>query len=102
MRRLQQYPWPGNIRQLQNVIEQSAILCDEDELHVPAAVLAAARSAAHAPDTMPAMFAENPTLEELKKRYISHSADDDPRQHAAGGRHSRCRSTLALSHGGAL
>jgi transcriptional regulator with GAF, ATPase, and Fis domain len=27
--RLQEYSWPGNIRQLQNVIEKSGILCDD-------------------------------------------------------------------------
>jgi transcriptional regulator with PAS, ATPase and Fis domain len=27
---LQSYPWPGNIRELQNVIERSVILCDTD------------------------------------------------------------------------
>jgi transcriptional regulator with GAF, ATPase, and Fis domain len=27
---LQSYPWPGNIRELQNVIERSVILCDSD------------------------------------------------------------------------
>ena len=39
---LQSYPWPGNIRELQNVIERSVILCesdvfsiDESWLHLP-------------------------------------------------------------------
>ncbi len=27
---LRSYPWPGNIRELQNVIERSAILCESD------------------------------------------------------------------------
>jgi PAS domain S-box-containing protein len=31
---LQSYPWPGNIRELQNVIERSVILCDTDEFTV--------------------------------------------------------------------
>ena len=30
LRVLQSYPWPGNIRELQNVIERSVILCDAD------------------------------------------------------------------------
>jgi formate hydrogenlyase transcriptional activator len=29
--RLQSYPWPGNIRELQNVIERSVIVCDSEE-----------------------------------------------------------------------
>jgi transcriptional regulator with GAF, ATPase, and Fis domain len=35
MGRLQGFSWPGNIRQLQNVIERSAILSDKPELTVP-------------------------------------------------------------------
>ncbi|HEY1984754.1 MAG TPA: sigma 54-interacting transcriptional regulator [Terracidiphilus sp.] len=31
---LQSYPWPGNIRELQNVIERSAIVCDTEEFSV--------------------------------------------------------------------
>jgi formate hydrogenlyase transcriptional activator len=31
---LQSYPWPGNIRELQNVIERSVILCDSDEFTI--------------------------------------------------------------------
>ena len=72
MRRLQQYQWPGNIRQLQNVIEQSAILCDGGELEVPDTALSGPRNGARGSDTVHGMFAENPTLEEIKRRYISH------------------------------
>jgi PAS domain S-box-containing protein len=31
---LQSYPWPGNIRELQNVIERSVIVCDTENLSV--------------------------------------------------------------------
>jgi formate hydrogenlyase transcriptional activator len=37
--RLQAFSWPGNIRQLENIIEQCAILCDRSLLEVPAALL---------------------------------------------------------------
>jgi formate hydrogenlyase transcriptional activator len=33
--RLLRFEWPGNIRQLQNVLLRSAILCDDEWLHVP-------------------------------------------------------------------
>jgi DNA-binding NtrC family response regulator len=39
MDRLQSYPWPGNIRELQNVIERSMIICDSDEFSVDASWL---------------------------------------------------------------
>jgi DNA-binding NtrC family response regulator len=32
--RLLAYPWPGNLRELQNVIERSVIVCDTDEFTV--------------------------------------------------------------------
>jgi DNA-binding NtrC family response regulator len=31
---LQSYPWPGNIRELQNVIERSVIVCETENLSV--------------------------------------------------------------------
>ena len=46
MERLMDFSWPGNIRQLQNVIEHSAILCDQPVLHVPPDLLAEKRCAA--------------------------------------------------------
>ncbi len=72
MHRLQEYRWPGNIRQLQNVIEQSAVLSDGDELEVPAAAIAESSSGAPGSSGEMDMFAGHPTLEEVKKRYISH------------------------------
>jgi DNA-binding NtrC family response regulator len=34
LERLQSYAWPGNIRELQNVIERSVIICDSENLSV--------------------------------------------------------------------
>jgi formate hydrogenlyase transcriptional activator len=31
---LESYPWPGNIRELQNVIERSVIVCDTENFSV--------------------------------------------------------------------
>ena len=31
---LQSYPWPGNIRELQNVIERSVIMCETEDFSV--------------------------------------------------------------------
>ena len=52
---LQQYPWPGNIRELRNVVERAVLLCTGDRLelsHLPAEKMSshfAARRTAHAP-----------------------------------------------------
>jgi formate hydrogenlyase transcriptional activator len=37
---LQSYPWPGNIRELQNVIERSVIVCDTEDFYVDESWLA--------------------------------------------------------------
>jgi transcriptional regulator with GAF, ATPase, and Fis domain len=34
LRLLESYPWPGNIRELQNIIERSVILCETDNFSV--------------------------------------------------------------------
>jgi formate hydrogenlyase transcriptional activator len=45
--RLQSYSWPGNVCELQNVIERSVIVCDTDEFTVDDSWL----SAGHEADT---------------------------------------------------
>jgi formate hydrogenlyase transcriptional activator len=39
MEHLTAFSWPGNIRQLQNVVEHSAILCDDARLRIPHGLL---------------------------------------------------------------
>jgi formate hydrogenlyase transcriptional activator len=34
LERLQNYSWPGNIRELQNIIERSVIVCDTENFYV--------------------------------------------------------------------
>jgi len=54
MNALCQYRWPGNIRELQNVIERSVILSSGPSLHVPVAELHSGTMPAPLNDTAPA------------------------------------------------
>jgi transcriptional regulator with GAF, ATPase, and Fis domain len=56
---MQAFSWPGNIRQLENVIEQSAILCDDAILHVPAPLLDEHGSAWGAPSRLDVVLDKN-------------------------------------------
>jgi DNA-binding NtrC family response regulator len=49
---LENYSWPGNVRQLRNAIERAKILAEEDELlpeNLPAEIFRASREAAELP-----------------------------------------------------
>jgi formate hydrogenlyase transcriptional activator len=61
---LTQYDWPGNIRELQNLIERGVILSSGPALHVPLAALNG-RRAGSAHDVH-----EMPTLEQAERRHI--------------------------------
>jgi formate hydrogenlyase transcriptional activator len=55
MELLQSYPWPGNIRELQNVIERSVILCDTENFSVDESWLVRQPIAAEEPGKQPQM-----------------------------------------------
>jgi two-component system response regulator GlrR len=63
--RLRAFHWPGNIRQLQNVIEQSAILCDSQDLCVPPYIVTDSRTTSAVP-----ILEAGLTLEDVKRRYV--------------------------------
>jgi transcriptional regulator of acetoin/glycerol metabolism len=70
---LQFYSWPGNIRELRNVLERAAILSDDGfidktvtELEVPARHDFAAN-----------VTASNLTLKEMEKRYIRQTLESE-------------------------
>jgi formate hydrogenlyase transcriptional activator len=72
MRALEQWQWPGNIRELENFMERSVILTDGPSLRVPVdelgAIFEQQRSEAHLGAT--ASISSRGTLEELERQYI--------------------------------
>jgi DNA-binding NtrC family response regulator len=65
---LEHYPWPGNIRELRNVIERATILCEGDfvELrHLPPSLVAKGE------ETLPSLtIAPGTTVDEAERRLI--------------------------------
>jgi transcriptional regulator with GAF, ATPase, and Fis domain len=59
MDRLLAFSWPGNVRQLQNIVEHSAILCDDVRLRVPVALLKEKGAGARAPSRLDATLDHN-------------------------------------------
>jgi PAS domain S-box-containing protein len=59
---LQSYPWPGNIRELQNVIERSVIVCETQNFSVDESWLSR-QPLATEPKTVPPLFKPDPSQE---------------------------------------
>jgi DNA-binding NtrC family response regulator len=62
METLIRYPWPGNARELENVIERAVILCDSDRLGMKDIAIAAP---AASPEAFTAL-----SLEDMEREYI--------------------------------
>ncbi len=87
--RLKQYDWPGNIRELQHVIERSLILCDDGKIEADALMLAdddqsLAASIFYSMDS-------NGTLDEIERNII------EARISQQSGNMSKAASSLGLS-----
>src|SRR5262249_23027403 len=85
MQRLQEYPWPGNIRELENVLERAVILTTDamleiapDLLHTPVAAATteerpnpADRTSTSTTSVPPPTAGQSqPTLQDVERHYI--------------------------------
>ena len=75
MTRIIDYPWPGNIRELKNMIERAVALSSEAEIRLDQEAeatppWASTRSPAHPAAGEAAIDADHPSLDVLERRYI--------------------------------
>ena len=80
---LRRYPWPGNVHELENVIERALILCDGGVIepdHLPMGVRVVPQFGQDGES------GRLPTLEEVERRYIKRVLEEckGHRQKAAG------------------
>ncbi|GAB3202468.1 DNA-binding NtrC family response regulator [Pontibacter aydingkolensis] len=70
LRRLKEYHWPGNIRELDHAMERAVILCDGTELHPDDFYLAPNESSQMQQEMQPKINADEHTLESLEKLMV--------------------------------
>jgi DNA-binding NtrC family response regulator len=83
--RLEQHEWPGNIRELRNVIERAALICPDDEVDAEHLQLAPAETSSSG-----SLHAD---VESLERRRIIEALD------ACGGNQTRAAAKLGISRG---
>jgi two-component system, NtrC family, response regulator HydG len=79
---LQQYPWPGNIRELENAVERAMVVSQEPEIREQDFTLKSRAAAAALPDGR--------TLDEIEKAHILRVLDD------CGGNQTRAAEALDI------
>jgi two-component system, NtrC family, response regulator AtoC len=85
--RLEQHPWPGNIRELRNVIERAALLSHGDEITVEHLRLQ------QAPDAASGSGSLKSDVESLERRRILEALE------SCGGNQTRAAEKLGISRG---
>jgi len=79
---LNNYPWPGNARELENVVERGVILCDNSLIGPEDLSISASRTEIE--------MSANPSLEEIEKDYILRVLREN------GGNQSRASQILGI------
>jgi DNA-binding NtrC family response regulator len=82
------YPWPGNARELANVIERALILCEGNRLLPENLPIGIRRSS---PEVAGINGGRRPTLEEAERRYILQVLEE------CGGHRQKAATILGIS-----
>src|SRR6266850_1044220 len=97
MEMLQRYSWPGNIRELQNVIERWAVICDSEDISMEESWLPrdpAPPSPEAVPESLPDDSVDLPKhIEQLERKLIGRAMT------AVGGNQSEAARRLGMSRG---
>jgi two-component system response regulator PilR (NtrC family) len=67
------YPWKGNIRELENIVERTALLCDRDMImpeDLPEEILRTKDDVKGLPELSDAVFDLEKTMEKIEKDYL--------------------------------
>jgi DNA-binding NtrC family response regulator len=94
-RALTQYAWPGNIRELRNVIERAVLMCDDTQLlpsHLPARLLQVAADRSSPGDPRAALLGQMEQME--RERIVAALAACDGNQTLAAEQLGISRRTL--------
>jgi DNA-binding NtrC family response regulator len=89
MELLVSYPWPGNVRQLENCIEQAVVLCEDDVVDVES--LSLGETAAHRDADASVLIRSGLTLRDVEQQYILRTLQE------AGGNRTRAARVLGIS-----
>jgi DNA-binding NtrC family response regulator len=89
MELLTSYPWPGNVRQLENCLEQAVVLCEDDKVDVE--VLSLNEAGTHRDGDSSVRIRAGLTLRDVEQQYILRTLQEN------GGNRTRAARVLGIS-----